>query len=572
MQALSPKSVHEAAPEDINEVRLRLTANPRRSDLRRSLFKANEQRLLTTAPSYEIPCSTPMTSRRNTTKTSFMDDNVNISPIRNLNKRNEDGIEVIEVQLPQTQKTPTKIVRVETLGNIEKDLREQFQVDVQNAQKTPKSKKKGDNSCFSEPGRSPKPSSAKKSMPPRRPSEPPRRPSETPLALSKTKPFSIRIEPINMEMSEELIKTYQSSQMRRLSISECNKTDMQSLKIAETPVASSNHQQRPQIDEELAKRLQLCESDSDMTSDEDEIPEQEAIVPQVKSPAKRSTFIKPATTQKDDMMSVVSQNSSINKKVSDNVIESLRELRRTITNETANSVVGVGSNVEITSQSCRLNVTKKRRQSKTSGQVEEYMKLTRRRKKSKDSQNKKRTLYSHHSDEDDDENVSPQSSIASSSQKKSSVEVIYREKNYETTESNTDSSAHEFRKPYKPGPLKTKKKYGIVQDPPTVTRESSSTTVEDGEIRETPKRRSDMQRASGHKLQELQKSAKKKQQDEEQEASESEPEQPVVKKSLKKSHKSGKNRHEQQQEEEIEEEEIQEEVIEEQQEPEVIYF
>lgn len=477
MRALSPKSVHEADPAEINDVRPRITANLRRSDLRRSLFKQNEQRLFPLSVQ-EITCSTPMpTKRSTTTKSTFIDESVNISPIKHFDRndllRNEDGVQAIEVQ-QSTHKTPVKIVEVTSLKCIEKDLREQYQID---AEKTPRSNRK-EKSFISEPGRTPTKSSAKKSLPQRGLSAPP-------MSMTKVKQCSILIEPVAMEMSEDLIKTYQQSRLQRLSVSQCNKTDMRSVQVAETPVAKSNNA-HPVVDEELAKRLRLCESNNEMTSDEDEqIDEQEAIVPQVqsnmnnaKTPTKNSTLKRLQSTIRNDDMSVASQNSSINKKVSENVLESLRELRRTITNETANSISGVPTNQSVASQSCRLNMTKKRKQTRASGQIEEYMRLSNKRKKSKSINNKKRTLYSHHSDEEDSENMSPKSSIASSIQRKESAEVIYRNDN-EMAESNTDSgsSQTEFRKPYKQGPLKTKKKYGII---------SQREVIRDGS-RETPK-------------------------------------------------------------------------------------
>jgi hypothetical protein len=317
-----------------------------------------------------------------------------------------------------------------------------------------------------------------------------------------------------MEISEDLVKTYQQSQLRRLSISRGNKTDMRSLAIsAETPVERANQPRRPECDKELAKRLEMIESDSDLTSDEEEV--NEAIVPQVQSP--RPTFPQPVVS--DD-------NLSINKKVSQNVMESLRELQHSTENDTRNSMA-IASNSIIASQSCRLNVTKKRRPSKAPEAVEEYLKLANKRKKSKDS-NKKRTLYSHHSDENEDENISPQSSIVSPIEKKGAA-------NLETAESATDSEAQQFRKPYKPGPLKTKKKYEVVVNQPS----ESSETVEDGSIKATPKTsRPSMHRIVNHVVEET---------------LESELEQRVVEKMPKKSQKK-RNKHEQQQQKEVTEE------------------
>lgn len=502
MQTLSPKSVHEARREEITDARpqTRLTNKTRRSELRRSLFESKR------VAESELTCSTPVVSshRVSSFKDSFIaDDNVYISPIR---YNHLNGIELIEKQSqPKTPASVQQFNRVEALSNIEKDLREQYQ--VANEPQTPKRKQNG--SFRSEPAKSPRQLSATKSLPPRRP-------SVAGLTLTKTNQCSVVLEP--MEMSEDLVRTYQQSRMKRLSVSHCNKTNMQLLDVNETPIAATNNR-LALCDEELAKKLQIC--DSNITSDEDEEPN-EAIVPQVTSPVQNVTFRKPTTPQIGDNVSMRSNNSSINKLVPMTIVESFKTLRRTTTSqdETGPSIHDNPSDTIGGSQLRRT--TKINKTTEQSERFKDYIKSTKTNKKRSKCPQKKRTLYSHDSDEDEDENISPQTSIASSSQKTSSAEVIFEHPNpnWVSAESNTDSDAQNFRKPYKPGPLKTKKMTQIV-DPSTISSEQSSDDNTD--IHETPK----SSRPSTHKahLQEAH-TNKKRQVVEERQTSDSEFEEP----------------------------------------------
>lgn len=340
MKALSPVSIHPASLEDITEPRPQLLKTGKRDNtsLRRSLF--NDRIKVTPT---EITCSTPMAnSRVSGLANSFLQDELNLSPIRNQGK-NLKGIEKIPVQ-PYIERP--KIVNVETLASIEEDLRDQFQIDP----KTPVKRSRGKSLC-SEPMKKSTPFKSSRQYP-------------SSVSASKNSPVVV-IEP--MVISKTLIKNYQQTQMQRLSVSQCNKTDMRSMNIIEETARTLRNgrsgcvSKKASCNEILSKKLQLCDtSNSQMTEDDDEEEEEclenEAIVPQLTPP---TNAVNPLLKSKVKTFDNASLNSSSNKVVPDSVIQSFRDLhRKTLSNEAKQLSSSSGQSTN-ENQSCRINVPKK---------------------------------------------------------------------------------------------------------------------------------------------------------------------------------------------------------------------
>jgi trimeric autotransporter adhesin len=441
VKALSPVSIRVVPLEQINEVRPALQKSARRNNtsLRRSLFTGERK----ANPINELICSTPIApSRPSSRSETFFHDDPNISEIQ------ADYGDLIS--------PAENFVPVQSLAALENDLREQYQVDIE-AQNSPK--KNLNNTASSRASRGSRSSNKSK--------------------------CSVVVVP--MEMSEDLVLAYKSSQLRRLSVSQCNKTDMKSVEMSETPIRQSK---KAQCDSVLARKLQACE----MTDDDEEEPEDEIDVGgpcTQKASQNIEEFRKPDTPKDRDNQSDTSFNSSSRKVVSESVILTLKDLtRKTLVNEqsqTQNASASIAGN----SQSLRVNVPKKVH-AKTTNVNMEYLnsgKQNAKSKKKKEStSNRKRTLYSQEMSDDENSSSQPstQTSTIFTSARSSvqSVQTIY-ENNAQTLESETEPENREqakndsaiFVRP-KPGPLKTKLKkqkehpveLEIIHDTPRSTR------------------------------------------------------------------------------------------------------
>ncbi|XP_070500247.1 enolase-phosphatase E1-like [Chironomus tepperi] len=254
VRTLSPVQIVEAPPEQILESRSPFKhpsqlSNRQNISLRRSLFQQQPKN-----KNNDIICSTPSSRNQGISNDFFGASSStieNISPIRRglsntvITLDDLKGIELIPAENIQNGV-------VKSLQNLEKDLREQFQIDQETPKKT-YSKSLAGNS----PRRSI--SESNKDASPSRQSF-----RSEPISRSQpTQNCSVMLEP--MEISKDTISMYRKTQLSRLSTSD--RTNINTFNMIETPIARNNKYSAVN-DSVLAQKLALCASDSEITDDE----------------------------------------------------------------------------------------------------------------------------------------------------------------------------------------------------------------------------------------------------------------------------------------------------------------
>lgn len=422
-------SIHEASSqEEISEPRPKLGVKmPNRRNtpnisLRKSLFtNKRPSHALTSGITESLLCSTPMPNNRPSIhQDSFIQDDVNISPIAN-NKQKGDRKSV-------------------SLAEFDDELRKQYDI---HQPTTPRKTRKS--ICEVVPSTPPKEKEKSLKV---------IRPSSVPLTNSKQHTIAEV-----MDISTNTVYS-QKSQLRGTIAK--NRTDVRAVSMDQEPPIRSKSDL---CDSVLAKKLQNCE----MTDDSEE----EEVDP--KTPQK-SLFLKPATpkTPSDDSSDTSSLNSSSQKVIPRSTIQSFRDqLRRQTVSEPSQSLI-TSSSSNAVNNVIRVNRPSKRRTSKipteNSEKATEYFKYTNKPKKSKKNKekevrgSKRRVLYSQHTSME--EETPSASSSTSSVVQKASVEEIFKanDKNVSySSDSESDSNnlvKKNLEKRYesKAGPLSSKTK------------------------------------------------------------------------------------------------------------------
>ncbi|KAL7038571.1 hypothetical protein ACKWTF_009608 [Chironomus riparius] len=262
VRPLSPVQIIEAPPEQILESRSPFKhpsqlSNRQNISLRRSLFSQPKNK------NNDLICSTPSTRNQGTVNDFFGASSSRIeslSPIRKglsntvISIDDLKDIELIPSEDINNKNGQNRVI-VQSLHNIEKDLREQFQIDQGTPKKTYSKSLAGDNSR--------RVSSERKNH------ESPSRHSFRSEPITRSQPttqnFSVILEP--MEISKDAVSMYRKTQLSRLSTS--NRTNVNTFNMIETPIA--RQAKHPVINDSLlTKKLALCESDSEITDDESE--------------------------------------------------------------------------------------------------------------------------------------------------------------------------------------------------------------------------------------------------------------------------------------------------------------
>lgn len=469
---LSPVDIVVSSSEEVNEQ----FSQPSSSDdvlmpqpthgARRSLAfgKTNGKENLTSFS------STPMVGRKSTNTRFFNKSIVAPSPIK-LSQASDEGA-LLAVIASESKKTPRKSQSV-SMADIEQSLRSQYNI----------------------------PSKSEHNAPARRMSAAVTTPKSTKSAQD-VRELSVMIEPLNMDV----ISNYRKQQMSRLSLRQ-NVTDIEPVSMQETGISSrppsvaSNQSQFA----ELRRKLDLCDVTDDDEDDSDDDVEPLKMRPNkstaAEQPAERNTSeqfeveeaeeeiedpvekslralhadladqnrpadnvgaeMNPPTTPRRRTVaaieeevespepSSVSRNSSVNKQVPHNFMESFQNLRRTASNLTKTSELLV---------SMVTNETIKRPDDRTSLITKSYLEITRKKqqvkkhkKKGKKHEKRKRTLYNN--EDEDEETTGDSNSSGDGTQTQSnervhvhSVEVIVPPAEDETPAEVQSSSRRSKRK------------------------------------------------------------------------------------------------------------------------------
>lgn len=236
--------------------------------------------------------------------------------------------------------------------------------------------------------------------------------SRTPIKIAQkpsvpVKNCSVVIE--SMEIDPAFVTNYRRHQLSRLSV-DSNVTDKNSVAMQETRIdhLKNRDTMNPEFDAVKEKLAQIHDDYTDDDSDVDDniivnIDQNSNInIPSSQEPIENIELeeieIDIPETQENDKNSQEIRENSINRVVSSEAIESIRQLaRRTTVGNVTEQTLGI-----TLSTTTRPNA----QNSKTSVETESYLKLTKTKgkitkKKTKSNENKKRTLYDEKSDDSD---------------------------------------------------------------------------------------------------------------------------------------------------------------------------